>query len=194
MPEYRVDYHAPIGAAAIVRQPAVDQSWRYARYDLVTGLPVDIQIDRVSAVGRSIEIESHSEATKDEPVRYPPWGAAWQHRFLVRDTPAGRLPNEVQEPWGMVLVDSHWTDLQVYEKPIPLWPKEMRADWSTTVGTYYKIPDSEETMPWQLTMRAQRWESITVPAVSGTRSRKAATVGNCSVGRRLLPVHIVECP
>ena len=163
--------NAPIGAAAIVRQPAVDQSWRYARYDLVTGLPVDTQIDRVSAVGRSIEIESHSEATKDEPIRYPSWGAAWQHRFLVRDTPAGRLPSEVQEPWGMVLVDPHWTHLQVYEKPIPLWPTEMRPGWSTTVGTYYKIPDSEETMPWQLTMRAERWESITVPAGNFTALR-----------------------
>jgi len=32
------------------------------------------------------------------------------------------------------------------------------------VGTYYKNPNSEETMPSQLTMRAQRWESVTVPA------------------------------
>jgi hypothetical protein len=162
---------APMGAAARVRQPAVDQTWRYARYDLVTGLPVDTQIDRVSAVGQIIEIESHSEATKDEPIKYPSWGAPWQHKYLVRDTPAGPLPSEVQEPWGMVLVDSHWTQLQVYEKPIPLWPKEMRPGWSTTVGTYYKIPDSEETMPWQLTMRAERWESITVPAGSFTALR-----------------------
>jgi hypothetical protein len=32
------------------------------------------------------------------------------------------------------------------------------------VSTYYKIPGSEEAMPWQLTMNARRWESVTVPA------------------------------
>jgi hypothetical protein len=155
--------NAPLGAAR-VRQPAVDQSWRYARFDLVTGLPVDTQIDRVSVVGQSIEIESHSEATKGEPVTYPSWGTTWSQQYAVRDRPAGALPSEVQEPWGMVLVDPHWAQLQVYEKPIPLWPKELRPGWSTTVGTYYKIPDRDDTMPWQLTMDAHQWESITVPA------------------------------
>jgi hypothetical protein len=64
----------------------------------------------------------------------------------------------------MVLVDPHWAELQVYKTPIPLWPSELRPGWSTTVDTYYMIPGSEETMPWQLTMRALRWESVTVPA------------------------------
>jgi hypothetical protein len=156
--------NAPVGAAATVRQPVVNQSWRYAKHDLVTGTIVDTQIDRVSAVGQSIEIESHSDTIKGEPVRYPSWGTSWLKKHTHRDTPAGPLPSEVQEPWGMVLVDPHWSELQVYENPIPLWPKELRPGWSTTVGTNYKIPDSEETMPWELTMHAHHWESITVPA------------------------------
>ena len=35
---------------------------------------------------------------------------------------------------------------------------------STTVNTQYMIPDSQETMPSQLTMHAKGWETITVPA------------------------------
>jgi hypothetical protein len=152
------------GGGAKVREPAVGQSWRYARHDFITGAVVDTQVDRVSAIGQSIEIESHSETTKDEPITYPSWGASWSQKYMSRDRPAGPLPGEVQEPWGMVLVDPHWIELQAYENPIPLWPKELRPGWSTTVGTYYKIPDSEETMPWQLTMNAHQWESIAVPA------------------------------
>jgi hypothetical protein len=64
----------------------------------------------------------------------------------------------------MVVVDPHWTEMQSFEKAIPLWPSELRPGWSTAVRTYYKIPGGQEAMPWQLTMDAQRWESVTVPA------------------------------
>ena len=155
---------APTGAAAKVRQPAVGQSWRYAKHDFFTGAMVDTQVDRVSAVGQTVEIESHSEATKDTPVKYPSWGAAWRQKYMGHDGRADPLPGEIHKPWGMVLIDPHWSELQAYEEPIPLWPTQLRPGWSTTVGTYYKIPDSSETMPWQLTMHAHGWESITVPA------------------------------
>jgi len=155
---------APFGADAKIRLPAVGQSWRYAKHDYFTGAMVDTQVDRVSAVGQAIEIESHSETTKDTPIMYPSWCATWRQTYIGPDRPVGPLTNEIQEPWGMVLVDPHWSQLQAYENPIPLWPKELRPGWSTTVATYYKIPDSQETMPWQLTMHAHKWESITVPA------------------------------
>ena len=64
-----------IGAGAKVRQPAVGQTWRYAKHDFFTGALVDTQVDRVSAVGRTIEIESHSETTQDTPIKYPSWGS-----------------------------------------------------------------------------------------------------------------------
>jgi hypothetical protein len=155
---------AAIGAGPSVRQPEINQSWRYARYDLVTRAMIDTQVDRVSAVEQTIEIASHSETTKEPPIKYPPWGTRWLQQSTNRDRPAGRLPNEVQAPWGMVVIDSHWAELQVYEKPIPLWPTELRPGWSTTVGTYYQLPDSNDALPWELTMRAHKWETVTVPA------------------------------
>jgi len=156
--------NGPVGAATIVRPPAVGQSWRYARHDLVTGVAVDKEVDRVSAVGQTIEIESHSETIKGNPITYPSWGTPWLQKYLGHDGRAGPLPSEVQEPWGMIVVDPHWTQLQAFEKPIPLWPTQLRPGWSATVGTNYKIPDSTDALPWQLTMNAQRWELITVPA------------------------------
>jgi hypothetical protein len=155
---------APMAADAKVRPPAAGQSWVYSKHDFFTGAKVDTQVDRVSAVGQSIEIMSHRDTDQDHPVTYPSWGTGWSRKYMGDGRPEHRLPSEIQAPWGMVLVDPHWSQLQVYEKPIPLWPPQLRPGWSTTVSTNYKIPDSEETMPWQLTMHAHRWESITVPA------------------------------
>jgi hypothetical protein len=155
---------APIGAATTVRRPAVGQAWRYAKHDFFTGAIVDTQIECVSAVGQTIEIELHSETLQDKPIIYPSWDAAWWRRYVGQDRFISPVANELQAPWGSVLVDPHWNQLQAYEKPIPLWPTELRPGWSTTVTSNYKIPDSNETMPWQLTMHAERWESIAVPA------------------------------
>jgi hypothetical protein len=154
----------PNGEVVFVRLPAPGQSWRYAKHDFVTGAVVDKLVDRVSSVGQSIEIGSHSETTKDAPITYPDWGSSWWQKYLGHERSVGPFPNEIQEPWGMVLVDPHWAELQAYEKPIPLWPKQLRPGWSTTVSTYYKIPERTDALPWQLTMHAHGWESITVPA------------------------------
>ena len=156
---------APIDAAALtVRPPAVGQSWRYAKHDYFTDKVIDNQIDRVSKIGKSVEVESHWERTADKPITYPSWGDRWWHEYMNAGAPMTGVPMEVQEPWGMIVVDPHWSELQAFEKAIPLWPSKLLAGWSATVGTYYKIPNSEETMPSTLSMRAQRWESITVPA------------------------------
>lgn len=154
----------PVGAAASVRPPAVGQSWRYAKHDLITGTTLDTEVDRVSAIGQVIEIDSHSEKTKDTPNLWAPWGSAWSQKYMRHDVDSGPLASEVQEPWGMVLVDPHWSEIQAYEKPIPLWPTQLRPGWSITVGTRYKTPKSPDALPWQLTMNAHSWESITVPA------------------------------
>jgi hypothetical protein len=47
---------------------ALGQSWTYAKHDLVTGITVDTEVDRISAVVRTVEIESHSGTTEDAPV------------------------------------------------------------------------------------------------------------------------------
>lgn len=111
---------APVGADAKVRPPAMGQSWAYAKHDLITGSMVDTQVDHVSAVGRVIEIQTQSEMAQRKPRVYPSWGARWLEQYGARDRTAGPLPSEVQDPWGMILVDPHWGELQAYEKPIPL--------------------------------------------------------------------------
>ena len=155
---------APSGPPPVVRAPAVGQSWRYAKHDYFTGSIVDTQIDRVTNIGRSIEIESRSEAAAGKPIKYPFWGERWWREYMGTETNTARAPAEVHQPWGMIVVDPHWSELQAFEKAIPLWPTQLRPGWSTTVNTQYMVPDSQETMPSQLTMHAKGWESITVPA------------------------------
>lgn len=155
---------APIGVDAKVRLPALGQSWRYAKHDLITGSTVDTEVDYVSAVGRVIEIQTQSEMAQDEPRTYPSWGARWLEKYGARDRPAGPLPSEVQDPWGTILVDPHWGELQAYERPLPLWPAELRSGWSSgTLITQYQT-DNQDPLTWQLTMTAHDWESITIPA------------------------------
>jgi hypothetical protein len=148
-----------------IRQPAVDQSWRYAKHDLFTRGLVEIQVDRVAAINGRVEIESMAEATKDTKAVKPRWGAEFLGKYVVRhDTPGGDLPSEIQEPWGMVLVDPHWAQVQVYERPIPLWPEQLRPGWETQISTKYKTPIDQEALPWDQEMKALAWETITVPA------------------------------
>jgi hypothetical protein len=153
-----------LGKSISVRPPAVGQSWRYAKYDAFTRAQVDTQIDRVASLGRSVTVVSEFEKSRLAPVAYPSWGSPWWSKYLGDETSTLLLPNEIQQPWGLVVVDPHWSDLQAYKVPVPLWPAKLIPGWSTLISTYYMIPNSEETMPWQLDMRAQKWESVTVPA------------------------------
>jgi hypothetical protein len=159
---------SPTGAAPrnlpMVRAPALGQSWRYAKRDYFTGSLVDTQTDRVFKLGQSVEIQSRFESTGEKPVKYPSWGEGWSHEYVAAGASTADATTEVQKPWGMIVVDPHWSELQVFEKAIPLWPMQLRPGWSATVDTQYMIPDSDETMPSQLTMTAQEWESVTVPA------------------------------
>jgi hypothetical protein len=156
---------ADAGSAEKVRQPAVGQTWRYAKHDLYTqGLVYD-EVDRVAAISRYIEIDSSHEATGHEKAVKDSWASSVLRKFAGRrDRPAGALPGEVQGPWGMVLVDPHWSELQVYETPVPLWPAQLRPGWQTRIATTYKTSGSDDALRWDQTMNAHAWESITVPA------------------------------
>jgi hypothetical protein len=146
------------------RPPAAGQSWRYAKHDYYTRALIDDQIDSVAAVGRTIDIDSRSEATK---VAAPDatWGSAWLRKYIPRrDLPTGPLPNEIQEPWGSILVDPHWSQVQVYETPIPLWPARLAPGWKNHTNTKYKTPGNDSGLPWGQTMAAHDWEMIRVPA------------------------------
>ena len=123
-------------------------------------------VDRVRRVGEAVEIESQFESAP-RTMKDPSWGDSWLQKYTrERSASVEPLPGEVQRPWGMILVDPHWGQIQVFEKPIPLWPTELRPGWSRTVYTRDKTPDHQSSLPWQLTMHAHGWESLTVPAGS----------------------------
>jgi hypothetical protein len=156
---------AVAGSSPGIRQPVVGQSWRYAKHDLFTRALLDTQVDRVAAVDHKVEIDSSAEAAKDEKAANSRWGAELLRKYVGhRDAPNGDLPSEIQDPWGMVLVDPHWAQVQVYERPIPLWPEQLQPGWQTQISTKYKTPLNQEGLPWTQTMKAHDWETVTVPA------------------------------
>ncbi len=145
-----------------VRQPVVGQSWRYSKHDLFTGALVDIQDEQIASVDRTVEINSRTESEKDEPAART-GSLNWIRKYFDHPRTGGPLPSEVQDPWGMVLVDPHWSQVQVYETPIPLWPTQLQPGWQTHIKSKYRTSD-EAGLPWAQTMKAEAWESITVPA------------------------------
>jgi hypothetical protein len=146
----------------VVRRPGLGHSWRYARHDGITGKIVDIQVDQVSAVDHTVSIESWSEAARAD-TGPSSWGAKWLRPFERAASRPSSLPSEVHEPWGMIIVDPHWDLVQVYKRPIPLWPTQLRPGWRSLVNTRYKTTEATD-LPWQQTMRAHGWENISVPA------------------------------
>jgi hypothetical protein len=150
--------------AAAVRAPLVGQSWRYAKHDLISGAFVENQTDSVAAVGGTIAIESHSDTGKDAASAHPSWGAELLSKFRGSGAAAAALPNEVQDPWGMVLVDPHWGQAQVYKAPIPLWPTQLQPGWRSHFRTQYKTVAHESSLPWEQTMQAHAWETVAGPA------------------------------
>jgi len=155
---------AGLASAQKIRQPIVGQSWRYAKHDLYTHGVVYDQIDRVAAIDRFIEIDSSNEG-RTQNAAAASWGSSLLRKYFGhRARPAGALPGEIQGPWGMVSVDPHWDQLQVYETPIPLWPVQLQPGWQIRVNTKYRTPGSDEALSWDQTMKAHAWETVTVPA------------------------------
>jgi hypothetical protein len=150
----------PTGAS--VRAPAVGQTWRYAKRSLFSGKLLDNQVDQVAAIGDSVRIDSHSEAAMASAKKA--WGRAWLEKYIGTDTQPGPLPSEVQQPWGRVLVDPHWRDVQVYERAIPLWPTPLESSGGAQIDTQYKTPDHLSGLAWNQTMTVHGWESVKVPA------------------------------
>jgi len=146
----------------IVRPPGLGHSWRYARHDGITGEIVDVQVNRVSTVDHTINIESWSEGTQ-AATGSSSWGTKWLRPFEPAAARPSSLPDEVQEPWGMITVDPHWDLVQVYKRPIPLWPTALRPGWRSLINTRYRTTTASD-LPWQQTIKAHGWENILVPA------------------------------
>jgi hypothetical protein len=64
----------------------------------------------------------------------------------------------------MVLVDPHWGQVQEYETPIPLWPTVLEPGWKIHIRSKYKSSETGPELLWQQTMKAEAWDTTTVPA------------------------------
>jgi hypothetical protein len=152
----------PDPTGAKVRPPAVGQSWRYAKRNGFSGKLIDAQVDQVASVADTVRIDSRSEVGA-APTRKS-WGKVWLEKYVGDSNLPGPLPSEVQQPWGRVLVDPHWPQVQVYEKSIPLWPTQLASGASMRYDTEYKTPEHQVGLTWNQTMSVHGWESVTVPA------------------------------
>jgi hypothetical protein len=123
-----------------VRAPQVGQQWVYNVRNVFNQELVDIVTERVASVGPQIRIERSG-------------------------LKAGRLPDEIQQPWGYVLQDPHWNPPQKFLKPIPLWPEQLVPGWSGFYRDRYQVvgyPDNDYY--WGLNITALQWEGVSVPA------------------------------
>lgn len=123
-----------------IRAPQVGQEWVYNVRNVFNHEVIDVLTETVVSVGPQVRIERKSMKL-------------------------GTLPDEIQEPWGYILQDPHWMPPQKFIKPIPLWPEQLVAGWSSFYRSRYQVlgqPDFDYY--WGLNMNAIRWERVKVPA------------------------------
>ena len=124
----------------VVRAPKVGQEWVYQVRNVFNQELVDTITERVVSVGDQIRIS----------------------RVGVK---AGPLPDEIQSPWGFVVQDPHWNPPQKLTAPVPLWPEQLKTNWSGFYQSRYQVlgyPDG--SYYWGLSMNASQWERVSVPA------------------------------
>jgi hypothetical protein len=118
----------------------VGQQWVYHVRNVFNQELVDIVTEKVVSIGPQVRIQRSG-------------------------LKAGPLPDEIQEPWGYILQDPHWSPPQKFQQALPLWPEQMVPGWSGFYRTRYQVvafPDS--SYYWGLSVSALQWESVTVPA------------------------------
>jgi len=164
----RSQAQAPANVAP-VRRPNIAQWWRYVRRDGFHGGLDVTQIERIAATNGIVKVDrqNEAEAVGEGGASAPP---DWLEPYRDRRT-AEFLPYEIQEPWGSVRIDPHWDAVQVYEVPIPLWPRELRPGAREWINTRYHTASESTWLAWQQTMTARNWERIRVPAGEFTALR-----------------------
>ena len=123
-----------------IRAPKVGQEWVYTVRNVFNQAVVDTVAERVVAVDKEVRIE----------------------RTGVK---AGRLPDEIQSPWGYILQDPHWSPPQLFQQALPVWPEQLTPKWTGFYRTRYQIPGyPSSTYYWGLDITSVQWEQISVPA------------------------------
>jgi hypothetical protein len=124
----------------LVRPPQVGQEWVYNVRNVFNKEIVDVVTERVVSVGSRVKIAR-------EGVKL------------------GQLPDEIQEPWGYILQDPHWSPPQKFLQPMPLWPLELVNGWSGFYSNRYQVVGyPENDYYWGLSITARRWERVKVVA------------------------------
>ena len=124
----------------VVRAPKVGQEWVYQVRNVFNQAIVDTVTERVVSVGNEV-------------------------RIARSGMNAGQLPDEIQSPWGVILQDPHWSPPQIFQKGIPLWPEQLQVGWSRFYNTKYQVLNyPNANYYWGLSMMANAWEQIQVPA------------------------------
>jgi hypothetical protein len=126
----------PPKSIPVVRPPALGQQWVYEVRNVFNGEVVDILTETVIEIGPIVRIERQGKKL-------------------------GKLPDEIQAPWGRIAQDPHWTPPQVFVKPVPLWPEQLSARWSGFYKTRYQVlgnPDNDYY--WGLSIDAKGWGRI----------------------------------
>ncbi|MES2586611.1 MAG: hypothetical protein V4536_06785 [Pseudomonadota bacterium] len=137
--EHGISVAAP-NPLPVVRPPQVGQEWTYVMRNTFDGKTLGINTERIASIGSVIKIERTSV---DGVI----------------------LNSEIQTSWGMVSVNTQWSQLLNFSPSLPLWPEQLSSTWAKQFNTKYSIagyPDSR--LNWQEYMSVQGWEKITVPA------------------------------
>jgi hypothetical protein len=130
----------PPEVAPKIRAPKVGQEWVYTVRNVFNQSLVDTVTERVVAVDKEVRIERTSAK-------------------------AGRLPDEIQSPWGFILQDPHWNPPQLFQQALPLWPEQFIPKWTGFYRTRYQVPGyPSSTYYWGLDVTAVEWERMSVPA------------------------------
>jgi hypothetical protein len=123
-----------------IRAPKVGQEWVYTVRNVFNQSVVDTVTERVVAVDKEVRIERTSAKT-------------------------GRLPDEIQSSWGLILQDPHWSPPQLFQQALPLWPEQFIPKWTGFYQTRYQVPGyPDSTYYWGLNISAVHWERMAVPA------------------------------
>lgn len=123
-----------------IRPPKIGQEWVYTVRNVFNQAIVDTVTEQVVSVDKEVHIERNS-------------------------LKLGRLPDEIQTPWGYVLQDPHWNPPQKFFTPLPLWPEQISKGWNGHYKTRYSVvgyPDFD--FYWGLNIEVLGWEKVRVPA------------------------------